>query len=445
MSIIHQDSAECLKSELDLFTVPPTQASIDKGISVEYPTVNSLTDDGPLEFFCASSPGEYLDLAQTQLYIQVKIVKKENDAALTNEKVVPVNLFLHSMFSQCDVSLNERLVSPSSNTYSYRAYLSTVLNYGMESKRSQLTSALYYKDTAGSVLKMDSCDPSVSDTDPKYNAGLVKRNEFVKDSKTFDMLGPLHSDLFMQPRLLLPGVDLKVKLIRNDPSFSLMNDEGTDFKVKIMRAALFIRKVKVSPTLLSSHMKALEKTTAKYPVNRTEIRTFSIPAGSYSVTKDNLCMGQLPTKLVIGFVDSDAFTGNYRKNPYNFQANDLNYLALYMDGEQIPAKPYTPNFSDKNAVREYNSLFSVLDIQFKDAGIGISRQEYVAGGYCLTAFDMTNDSGNGSYFSLVKSGNLRLEARFKSMTPRSITAVCYLTFENIIQIDSHRNVLVDYL
>ncbi|CAH3149227.1 unnamed protein product, partial [Porites lobata] len=42
------------------------------------------------------------------------------------------------LFSQVDVSLNERLISPSTNTYPYRAMIETLLNYGEEAKTNRL-------------------------------------------------------------------------------------------------------------------------------------------------------------------------------------------------------------------------------------------------------------------------------------------------------------------
>jgi len=54
-----------------------------------------------------------------------------------------VNLFLHSLFSQVDISLNGTLITASTSTYPYRAMLETLLSYGEDAKTSQLTSALY--------------------------------------------------------------------------------------------------------------------------------------------------------------------------------------------------------------------------------------------------------------------------------------------------------------
>ena len=69
--------------------------------------------------------------------------------------VGPVNNWVHSLFSQVDVSLNGTLVTPSTTTYSYRAYIETLLSHGKEAKDTQLNSVLWRKDTAGHVDATD--------------------------------------------------------------------------------------------------------------------------------------------------------------------------------------------------------------------------------------------------------------------------------------------------
>ena len=94
--------------------------------TIEYHPLSNITDTGPIEFNVSGTGEEYTDLEKTQLFEKAKITKA-NGTALD---VGPVNLFLHSLFSQADVSLSERLISPSTNTYPYRAMIETLLNYG---------------------------------------------------------------------------------------------------------------------------------------------------------------------------------------------------------------------------------------------------------------------------------------------------------------------------
>ena len=62
MAFIHNQSKECVKTELDLFTVPYTQTSIEKSTFVEIPPMSALTDAGPIEFFISACGEDYLDL-----------------------------------------------------------------------------------------------------------------------------------------------------------------------------------------------------------------------------------------------------------------------------------------------------------------------------------------------------------------------------------------------
>ena len=148
MAFVHHESRECTKSELDLFTIPATQTSIHKGQWIEYHPLSNITDTGPIEFNVSGTGEEYLDLARTQLYVKAKITKANGTALDADTQVGPVNLFSHSLFSQVGDSLNERLISASTNTYPYRAMIESLLNYGEEAKTSQLSMAMFYKDTA---------------------------------------------------------------------------------------------------------------------------------------------------------------------------------------------------------------------------------------------------------------------------------------------------------
>ena len=242
MAVLHTNSCECTKSELDLFSLPPTQTSIDKGQWVEYHPISTISDGGPIEFFIPGSSEEYMDLNQTQLYIKAKITKADGSNLADDDQVGPVNLFLQSLFNQVDVSLNDRLISPSTPTYPYRAMIETLLSYGSDAKNSQLTSSLFYKDTAG---RFDNSNPMAADGE--VNEGLKKRHKFTKNSKVVDMIGPIHSDIFFQDRHMLNGVDVKLKLIRSNDGFSLMaTGPNPTYKVVIQIASVFVRKVKVS-------------------------------------------------------------------------------------------------------------------------------------------------------------------------------------------------------
>ena len=50
MAMLNSASSICVKSELDLFSVPPTQTSIVHGTMVESHPIAFIVDAGPVEF-----------------------------------------------------------------------------------------------------------------------------------------------------------------------------------------------------------------------------------------------------------------------------------------------------------------------------------------------------------------------------------------------------------
>lgn len=436
MAFINLHKNMTTKTELDIFATPPTQNSIDSGTTLCVRPISSLTDASPIEFLIPGSGEEYIDLAHTTLHLVAKIkvddtISKDKDAKPAN--IAPVNNFLHSIFSQVDIHLNQKCITPPSNNYNYRSYIENLLNYGCDAKNSHLSSVIWEKDMAG---KMDTLDVV------NGNTGYMKRHSISKDEQIIEMYGNLHCDIFNQDKFMINGVDMGVKLIKAKNEFVLMGSNKGH--LEIVDANLFVRKVKINPSILIAHTKALSVSTAKYPITRVEIKTVTISRDIQSKTIDNLYLGQLPKRCIIGFVESTAFNGSLAQNPYNFQHFNHNYLALYVDSVQIPSKPLTPDFEKKMFTRSYHTLFSGSGVHFGDIGNDISLSDY-PGGYCLVAFDLTPDlSCHDSHWNIIKSGSLRVEIRFSKPLEKTITAVIFSEFDNIIEIDRNRNVIIDY-
>ena len=435
MAFVHKQSCEGVKSELDLFAVPPTQTSIEDGRWVEHQPLTSLDSGGPIEFVIPGTGDAYLDLANTYLLIRAKVVRGVGTDLAAGTPVAPVNNWLHSLFSQVDVYLNDTLVTPSSNTYPFRAYVDTVLSYGAEAKNTQLTSQLWYKDTAG---HMDST------TVDGGNTGLDERRRHISESRVVEMMGRLHVDLFLQDRFLLNVVNVKIRLVRSKDAFSLMADgQNPDYKVQIVDAVLFARKAVLSPTVQMAHIKALEKGTAKYPIRPVDCKVYSIPQGAMSHTHENLFLGTLPKRLILWCIDNDAYNGEYSKNPFNAKNNAINFLAIYVDGRQVPAKPLQPNFETGSYIRSYVNLFSATGKQGQDEGNELSRDDF-GKGYTFFGFDLTPDGCDGGCFHLTRKGNLRIEMHFATALEQTVNIVVYGEFEAVLEIDKGRNIIYNY-
>lgn len=133
---MHSLSTDYSKTELDLFSLPPTQVSIDRGQCAQFKPLSALSGESPIEFVVPGHGVGYLDLAQTLRHDSGhRFCGDDNVFENTNDKSGPVNYLLNSIFSQVEVYLNQKMVLVNENTYPYRAYRGTVFNYDEAAKR----------------------------------------------------------------------------------------------------------------------------------------------------------------------------------------------------------------------------------------------------------------------------------------------------------------------
>ena len=59
MAFVNSKSCICVKSELDLFTLPPTQTSIENGTMVQYHPIATIVENGPIKFNIPGSEEDY--------------------------------------------------------------------------------------------------------------------------------------------------------------------------------------------------------------------------------------------------------------------------------------------------------------------------------------------------------------------------------------------------
>ena len=429
----YRNSPECTLAELDIFSQPMTQLSIENKTYTEILPVTALTSRGPIEFFIPGDGEKYLDLNDTLLHIRLKITRNDGQDLEDNAPVSLINYPLNTLFSQCDVILGDRLISQSSATHPYRAMIETLLNYSEDTLKSQFSAGLFYKDTAGA---MDSVALNGE------NQGFRSRAALCRNSREVHLLGPLHADVFFCERLLLNSVDLRIKLTRTSDDFSLMAPADSNYRLNILGASLFIKKSRVSPAVRLGHAAALQKANALYPLSRVVVKTFSIPAQSRICNHENLFLGAVPKYIVLGMVHHDAFTGRKNMNPFNFLHNDIEYLALCQDGRQVPAKAFQPQFDQGISVREFYGLFTATGRHLKDLPLSITREDFNEG-YSLFVFNL-DPCEDGDVLSPSSSGNLRLEMRFRQPLPVTTTLVVYACYSTILEVNSKREVLVDY-
>ena len=392
--------------------------------------ISKLDDNGPIQFNIENTTEKFIDLANIYLKVKVRIEKSDGHVLEQDEVVVPVNYIFGSAFSQVDVALGGTVISTSNNTYAYRAYLETLLNYGLDAKSSQLEMGLYKKET---IIE-----------NPTENSAIAERVEYFKGSRVVEISGRIHSDIFHQGRFVPNVLPLKITLHRNKPAFMLLtNIDNPAYKFVFVEAVLSLRKVQLTHHKFIEIQKSLESVPVLLPINRVDVRAHSVAAGLSSLNWDNVFQGQWPNRVFVGMVDNDLFTGTYKKNPFNFKHQNLSKIACLVNGESLPGQPLKMNFNRDHFLDGYKSLFVSTGKINRDEGINIKRSEYKYG-YTLFGFDISPSTCNGGHQEPIKRGTLRLELEFQQALANTITVLLYSDFDNTISIDKFRNVIKDY-
>lgn len=447
MSLLDGDSCECVKSELDLFNLPPTQTSVEETRFEKYYPLTSLDRGGPLEFKIVSSDREYIDPEYIFLYMQVRILDEDGEqleAAGTGETkipddsvVFPVNYFHAACFKSIEVQLNGKSVCGNDTLYPFRAMLELLLSYNAASKIEHLRCAMFYKD----VGDPEACDERVEKLKSTENRGATARFMRSQYSKCFETMGRLHGEIFSQGKLLLSKVNMNIKLQRADPSFALMAKTNTNrYVISIDKAILYVCHKKISDSVREAHELALLTKNAKYPVRKVQMKFFTRGANRNDLSEPNLVNGVLPRRVVFTLIDSGAFNGDLNKNPFNFQSFEVGHIALRKNGQPIPFEGIDLDYDEDLVLQGYLTLLHGTGRLFKNSDQSIDPFTDFKNGHAIYVFDLTPDHSDGNSFNLIEEGNISLDIQLKSPSTSGVTILTYIEYDGLISIDSTRSV-----
>lgn len=429
-SFIGNDDFDCSISSLDVFSGTARQEEIVDGYW-EYCAPKNSLENTSIEFEIDGNE-TFIDLQHSYVRTKLRIKHVDGTDLADNEEVSCISYLGSTLYKQVDLHLsNDHVISV--NDYHYRAYLETLLSYNETAKKSWLQSGLYYKDTHAH-----------HNTIGDNNQGFKFRKGHFAKSKAVETISKLHCELFNQDRLLLDHIPIKIVLTRNADALCLLTADTTDVKIVIEEVTLVVRRMVLANHIYNDISTRLLKADAKYPISHVKVKAFTRPAGLRNVEIINqLSYPDIPTRLVIGMVSNEAYSGKKKLNPFKFHHYDLVYADVLVNSKSILTKPIHVNMTDKQYMQAYWSLMVSLGYTFKDDGFHISRNEYDNGNFLL-GFDLTPTLCNGTYNDPTKTGNVDVELKFSAPLPETISVIVYAQYDNKITINSARKAVSNF-
>jgi hypothetical protein len=447
MSLIHKNSCECAKSELEIFDINPTQTQIEESFYVKYYPLTSVDKaNGPIEFKVIASANTYCDPATMVLYTKNRIVDDqgnalpapEGEAAINRKSLVyPINYFHATRFKNVEVWINNKSVTDNNSLYAYRAFFEMLLSCDSATKRDQISAGMFFKES-GDLDAVPATQAQLNQGNPS----VIKRFNATKYSKAFEMIGRVHTEICNQEKLLiLNNTELKIKFHPHDFNFSLIcSKDGQRYNVIIDEAILYVEHKKIASSVLEAHEMALQLSNAKFNIRRVEMKYFTKGPNRSDIQEPNLVNGVLPRRLVFGLVKNESFVGSYNSNPLNFQHFQVRQIIVRVNGQAVPFESIDVDFPNNSYMQGYLSLLHGLNDLHSANAFDISPHEDYINGHTLYAVDLTPDR-NPQNFNLIKEGNIGLEIKLGATHSHSISVIVYLEYDHLLQITKNKNVL----
>ena len=399
----------------------------------------------------------YIDLRFCRLKFGIKVVKDDgstffqdytreegkqpifNKTSEKNEFAIPIDCIFHTMWSAVQIFYDGKKIAGSSINYAYKSYIDLMLERTALEKRTFL-------HLIGMANDMDNFN-STTPYDEIPNQGLQTRYGWTRNGKELHMNGPLQLDMCKSNKHFLPNdKNIKVLFHANSEKFRLQM-QPPDLKAHIELINPVFRVARVTPTNDTEEAIIMErvKEPFQYPHRLGYVKTMSMNAGERTYKFQNVFNGMIPSKLVVGFVEEEAYSGHSSKNPLKFSNLDCEYAVAMVGSEALPAKGYELDFGSGDYADAVDNLHYIFSPDGLPVNIGVSREQFKEG-VCLLSFDLDPSTpGDLSTWGIPKVGNLDLTFRFKTSLKVPQELIIYGIFPATVELDVSGSVTTNEL
>jgi len=315
----------------------------------KYSPITSISENGNIRFSLPARTGPAVYFIK-DIFMEVRVNLQNEDGTkiVDGKDVSVVNLTPHSMFKRMSISLDNVSVQNTDNDYyHYKAYIKTIIGNSSAVKTTQLGMGAdnFAPDVPGQFDSMNS--------EKNYAYGR-RREAFAKQEKSsatppvisykyygddVTYIAIVQHDMVSCDVPVIPGIEVKFEMSLNQHSFLVKTSEsGAKYKLKLKELYLHVPIGILSSALFNSLEASLRTTPVLMHFTRTTVSVVEIPTDSTTFSVDTVfSRTQVPSKIIIVFIDTEAFLGSYSKNGYNFRRSWTGESSI-----STPPQPPTP-------------------------------------------------------------------------------------------------------
>jgi hypothetical protein len=426
-------STQAIRQSLGLFDLWPTDISVVESSFLQSYPITTYKDDNllPIEFVIPKSHQHYISCNESYIMGECRIVKQDGTKLLEIDQATVGQQFSAQIFDSVNVYLNSVNITHSPQLYPYKAACEQLLSNSPANQASFLSQGLFFRDSKADVF------------DITKNLNYKNRIDLTKLSTPFEFVCPIYDSIFQQIRMLVPLVEIRIKIMRSSPLQCLVsgNTHSTEnpspYKLVFDNIVLMVKRYVVDPAIMKHHEKLLQSNRFQYPVFDTCVKSFTVAKDSTNFV-ETLFYGKIPQRLVILMQDEKSASGSLSKDRLCFKPHSLGMATLTLDGEQKHSEVMKFNPTHNNYLAAYHSFLEAC--QNPELGVGTDRKEFTDNCFMLV-FQL--DAPTVNRFSRQKYGQLKLELVFSKPLSSAIQIFALGKFQNLIQVDNNFNIYVE--
>lgn len=446
---------------LNFFQPEEINDSVESSHLEEYSPIGFNPDNSsdPIRFHIRGTE-HWSDFSKSFIYIRGRVIGAVGDGAAAKKATqVPkdfafTNNFLHNLFSSHETRLNDTPVSYTNDNYPFSAYAQALFNNSMQWEHSLGSLSMWKTDQPDQMNAFSEHTKGTGNDAEKIttpgNEGAMQRFSYVVDKNDAVVEGviQLQSPLFKLVPYLISFTNIDLILNRNvKPSFYFMyKDETCPFQFKIETIKLKIRRVKMNAAVVEGIEQIMNKDSEPLSYKLLDSHVFTKTYAGYGteIIEDNLFHGVLPNRIVFGFVDNDAYTGKFAKNPFKFEHLSIQEVSIMLNGQHYPLPPLQTDFEKGQTAEAFYLMMDSLH-SIKSTSPPLISHNMFKNGYTLFSYDMSSDQhGAKNHYQISNQpANIRLHIRFKEGAPtKNITLIVYYEVNSRLSINKSRQVTV---
>ena len=419
----------------------------------EWISVMSSTTDwerrNELEFAFNSSVDYWIDLSSVELAVKFRI-KKRTGANFAEDETHSIPSFardnmFHNLWRRVDILVNDKVLK---NNYDYaRGSMISRLLFSKEDEIENLKAfeGFNFSDANPNMTPRTTAGEAVDAVDHADYAPYLRRYTYLRGSKEHTMVGKLSHYFLDQSKMLPFGIPFKIRLVRNTADFLFQTAENAQAPVLEFTEIKFMyKRMKLEPQINSALTEKMAKEEGVYfPISRNVCTVHTIPTNQQSMSINTFITGDVPLRLVIGFVRNEA-TGEGHKSfdPFFFEPMNVTQMYLTYDSVRFPDneghifdRSENDDMQKSANIVQYKRMMEVIwGSNLHKAALTYDKWRMY---HHLYVFDMSPGKDtylNGGYQQVTMGGDVTLNLTLKTAAAHSYSAVVFAQHQNTLKI-----------